>query len=447
KALAFSIHAHTPDGFLPAINDGDVNSYLSLLRKAHRYYPSEELLYAASQGEEGKPPRQRSRAFPDSGYCVLRSGWSERPYRDGRYFFFDCGKLGFGSHGHYDLLGFEAAAFGRSLVVDPGRYTYSEDSGDGVNWRHAFKGTAAHNTVMVDGKDQIAYRCHAPVGPEPTASLLGFVSAPGFDFAHGRALSPQYPVEHQRSVFFAESEYWIVSDLLIGSGTHRYDQFFHLSPDALDQTRLLAERQGRGIASPNLMIVQPSATGIDIAIEQGFASPQYGIKHPAPVIRFTQETEGTARFLTVLYPFLDVPPDIRVSEIPVSCVAGPVADRRAIALRIFLQLGDSVFDDRYFVAHEAGGMDFSFDDITCRAQVLFVRRNAIGEVLSIQANAIESLRIGSRTLLNGIGERVRLSYSNGRLHLATEERQWEGASPSLDALAEHVAMLTAPTEA
>ncbi|MEQ1529088.1 MAG: alginate lyase family protein, partial [Methylococcales bacterium] len=163
KSLDFSVYAHKPDGFLPAINDGDVNSYLSLMRKAHRYYPSEQLLYAASRGQAGQPPRQRSRIFPDSGYCVLRSDWAQQPYQDGRYLFFDCANLGFGSHGHYDLLSFEAAAFGRSLIVDPGRYTYHEDHGDQINWRHVFKGTAAHNTVMMNGQDQISYRCREPI--------------------------------------------------------------------------------------------------------------------------------------------------------------------------------------------------------------------------------------------------------------------------------------------
>jgi hypothetical protein len=118
------------------------------------------------------PPVQRSRLFADSGYCILRSDWTERPYADGRYLFFDCGELGFGSHGHYDLLNFEMAAFGRSLIVDPGRYTYHEHESDGINWRHAFKGTAAHNTVMIDGKDQMTYQCHEPVGPQPRASVL-----------------------------------------------------------------------------------------------------------------------------------------------------------------------------------------------------------------------------------------------------------------------------------
>ena len=68
---------------------------------------------------------------------------------------FDCGPLGEGNHGHLDCLSFELAAHGRSLVVDPGRYTYSE-AGE-TNWRVHFRGTAAHNTVCVDGRNQTRY--------------------------------------------------------------------------------------------------------------------------------------------------------------------------------------------------------------------------------------------------------------------------------------------------
>ncbi len=58
---------------------------------------------------------------------------------DGQYLVFDCGALGEGNHGHLDCLSFELAAFGRSLIVDPGRYTYFE--GGPMNERAAFRGT------------------------------------------------------------------------------------------------------------------------------------------------------------------------------------------------------------------------------------------------------------------------------------------------------------------
>jgi hypothetical protein len=413
QALEFSLYVHKPDGWLPAINDGDINSYLGLLRKAEPYYPSDALSYVLSQGKVGKPPVQRSRLFADSGYCILRSDWTEQPYADGRYLFFDCGQLGFGSHGHYDLLNFEMAAFGRSLIVDPGRYTYHEHQSDGINWRYAFKGTAAHNTVMVDGKDQMAYRCHEPVGPQPIASVLSFESNPGFDFVHGRALSPLYEVDHQRSMFFAETEYWIVSDVLLASEAHRYEQFFHLGPEAQGQTEL----QGQGIRAPNLLIAQARRAEIEITIKPGWVSPEYGVKQPAPVVSFSQESSGSGWFQTVLYPYKDSAPILHVETIPVTCLGQSVPATQALALSIIIQAKTTCYHDYFFVANQSCLSEYRFADVTCRAQVVFIRRDAEGGILSVRAYMAEWLEIAGRSLLDSIGNPVCLNYPMGQLHI------------------------------
>jgi hypothetical protein len=419
KAVEFSIYAHKPDGWLPAINDGDINSYLSLLRKAQHYYPSDALSYVLSQGEQGNPPVQRSRLFADSGYCILRSDWTERPYADGRYLFFDCGELGFGSHGHYDSLNFEMAAFGRSLIVDPGRYTYHEHESDGINWRHAFKGTAAHNTVMIDGKDQMNYQCHEPVGPQPRASVLTFESNPGFDFVHGRALSPQYEVEHQRSIFFAEDEYYIISDLLIGNSIHRYEQFFHLTPQAQNQIRVLNNRQGQGVCAPNLLLAQANRLEIEMRTESGWFSPEYGVKQPAPVVRFSQQGDGVCWFQTVLYPYRDVAPVIQVETIPVSQQKSLVQASQALALNITVQAADTFYHDCFFVSHQAGSVEYRLADIICRAKVLFIRRNLVGEIISLKAYAAEQLQVAGHTLLESINKPVGLNYRQTSRHPET----------------------------
>jgi hypothetical protein len=112
----------------------------------------------------------------------------------------DCGPLGEGNHGHFDALSFELAAHGRALVVDPGRYTYSE-AGD-VNWRVHFRGTAAHNTVCVDGRHQTRY------APKPIKEALAPRAGPvapshrragaGHHAAGSRLLAPAGPAARAR---------------------------------------------------------------------------------------------------------------------------------------------------------------------------------------------------------------------------------------------------------
>ncbi len=295
KALKFSCFVHKPDGFIPAINDGDCNSYLPLLKKAFAIYADPHTQYVLTQGVQGIAPLQRSIVFPDSGYCILRSDWQRRPYQDAHYLFFDCAQLGFGSHGHYDALNFEVAAYGRSLIVDPGRYTYCETGHeDHVNWRKYFKGTAAHNTVMIDGLDQINYQCERPIDREPDVRLDFFLTHEGFDWVQGRVISHRYPVIHERSIFFLHAEYWIVTDRLLTKSQHDYDLRFHLSPFAQDQVELNNNDDAFVISSPNLVLAQPKQVGVNLSIKPGFVSPEYGIKQPAPIISFSKENSDAS---------------------------------------------------------------------------------------------------------------------------------------------------------
>jgi hypothetical protein len=92
------------------------------------------------------PPVETSRAFPASGYCVMRDDWS----KDSNYMLFDGAAHGAkgGAHAHADALSFELAAHGRTLLVDPGTYTYTKSP----ELRDQFRSTAAHNTLTIDGE-------------------------------------------------------------------------------------------------------------------------------------------------------------------------------------------------------------------------------------------------------------------------------------------------------
>lgn len=418
QAIAFSYTVHKPDGFIPAINDGDCNSYLPLLKKANIYCPDEHLRYIISKGEEGTPPVQRSRGFADSGYYVLRSDWSVKPYDDALYLFFDCAPLGFGSHGHYDALNFELAAFGHSLIVDPGRYTYSEQASDGVNWRRYFKETAGHNTVVVDGLNQMPYRCERPVDPEPDTSLKQFVSTTGFDFLHGQVISHQYPVAHERMIFFMLPEYWIVTDLLRTEGNHDYDLYFHLASRAQDEANMVSNEDCTIIHSPNLLIAQAHSADTKVAIEQGYVSPEYGLKHKAPIIRFSKRQASTTVFNTVLYPFKDEPPALEVIQLPVYQAGRLCEPSEASALHISLKSSTCVFEDYFFINHGTTENELNFADIRCACRLLFMRRDELGQIINLQAEGIDFIKHQSTELLIDLQGLGRVSYQGKSLTLS-----------------------------
>ena len=309
RACAFALHCHRPDGDIPALSDADRGSYLDLLALAADLLARPDFSWAATGGVRGQPPADRHASFPLGGYFVQRSGWGtgSTPLRDERFLILDCGPLGDGSHGHADLLSVEIAADGRPLVVDPGRYTYSE--GD-PNWRHWFKGTAAHNTVTVDRLDQTPYSPGKPRGPVARGVFLGRHRGPGLDILQGEATSPCYEVVHARRVLFVADEYWLIEDRLRGQRSHRYDLRFHLAPEFWGQTAVETGQESTSVRTPGLALIV--APRLQALIEEGWVAPSYGVKVPAPVVSLVAEGRADMTFLTLLVPLAPAVPAPRI---------------------------------------------------------------------------------------------------------------------------------------
>jgi hypothetical protein len=305
------------------------------------------------------------------------------PYEDEKYLVFDCGPLGEGNHGHFDLLSLEVAAYGQSLIVDPGRYTYDE-SGE-TNWRVRFRGTAYHNTVMVDKKNQTRYEFHERKfknkGPGPEWELKSFISQPGFDYLHGIGRSHEYDVVHERKIFFFCPEYWIVSDLLLAKKSHGYDLLFHLSDQALGRVSMAVEQGTIAVDALHLVIAQAVDPEIKPFVEEGYISPSYGVKHGAPVIRFSRHAQD-ACFNTILFPYKLERPSISANRLPVTSDARMCPESQASALCITIEKGGKQFRDYYFVAHQERGKEYAFNRFTYNGTFLFIRKDMEGNLVN-----------------------------------------------------------------
>lgn len=232
-------------------------------------------------------------AFEDAGYYVQRSPWrhlatSERP----RHLIFDCGPLGDGGHGHYDVLSIDVWA-GEPVVVDPGRFTYDEGT---PNWRRWFKGTAAHNTVSIDACDQTAYRGGKPKTPPATGRRLGRHHQPGLAVFAGEAYSPEYDAVHRRHVCFVDHDYWVIVDRLDAATPHDYDLRFNLGASAWQRTTV----EGHRVSTPGLQLLL--AGDGTLGVEPGWVSPRYGVKTEAPVLSFKLRQRTRAWFVSALLP-------------------------------------------------------------------------------------------------------------------------------------------------
>jgi uncharacterized heparinase superfamily protein len=305
-ACDFARHMQRPDGTIPALSDSDSGDYAGLLELAARVLERPEL----------RRPPEGPASYPDGGYFIQRAG--------DRYLIFDCGPLGDGGHGHYDALSIEAWAGDHALVLDPGRFTYAE--GD-PNLRRWFRGTAAHNTVTIDGCDQTPYARSRSSLPSAEARFLGRETHDGLDVLTGEVRSSVYEVVHRRRVIFVDGAYWIVEDRLTGSRRHHFDLRFHLAPGRARAVGGGAVGHGVGLAIDGVRA---------IAIEDGWVSSQYGFREPAPVVSAVATGEN-ASFVTLLVPRTagaPAPPLIRDGDTlhvgdDVFVLGEPVTRRRA----------------------------------------------------------------------------------------------------------------------
>lgn len=120
------------------------NSAQTLTHKAFWYGVIGECNDSKSRGDV-PAPNPYPRIYPAGGYAILGN-------RD-CHLVFDAGSLGYlsiAAHGHADALNINLALAGKWWLIDPGTYAYHSRP----VWRDHFRGTRAHNCVVVDGRDQ-----------------------------------------------------------------------------------------------------------------------------------------------------------------------------------------------------------------------------------------------------------------------------------------------------
>jgi len=175
------------------------------------------------------PRANEKLAFPEGGYYVLAAN---RGGENEMVVVFDAGQLGLpplNAHGHADALSFWLSYGGEEFLVDPGTFTYDSSA----KWRSYFRGTAAHNTIRIDQKDQSVAggtflwretaNCRIDYRDE-TAELLEVVAS------HDGYQRLSDPVLHTRKVqLFKDSPVLIITDSLHCRGTHHVELLFHFS--------------------------------------------------------------------------------------------------------------------------------------------------------------------------------------------------------------------------
>ena len=317
-----------PDGTTPFFGDDDggrlinldrrpVNDFRSVLSTGAALFGREDFKFVAGEaaeetlwllGVEGlqkldqiKPnkPAKESADFSDGGYYVMRDGWTS----SANYLLFDCGPHGTANcgHAHADALAFELAAKGRTLLVDPGTFTYTGSKSE----RDWFRSSAAHNTLTIDGQSSSIAEDTFLWKTATKCETLGWVDHQYFTHVVGRHngyAELATPGIHTRSILFLKNNYWLLRDRVEASGKHQIEQWFHFDSD---------------VSPDNLQILSFAENG-SWRTEIGWVSHCYADKKAAPVSVFSAVAHGNLEITTFLLPF----PSAEVSVKPVDVLNG-----------------------------------------------------------------------------------------------------------------------------
>lgn len=250
------------------------------------------------------PATPMRKHYPDGGYWVL--GVSFEAPEEIRLVV-DAAPLGFlsiAAHGHADALSLALSVGGNPVLIDPGTYAYHTEK----KWRDYFRGTAAHNTVRVDGVDQSVSGGNFLWLRHAKARCLLFESTPERDVWAGEHDGYQRladPVAHRRDITLDKVRQIIqIDDQLACRAGHYVEIHWHVSPEC----EVIAQGDDVVISSGRDIVILSTSgsdwhpqlvTGRDDP-PLGWVSPGFGEKRPTTCIRWAGDISGSTRFSTTI---------------------------------------------------------------------------------------------------------------------------------------------------
>jgi hypothetical protein len=210
-----------------------------------------------------------NRLYPGAGMAVFRNSQT--------HLTFDAGPFGKGSggHSHADTLSITVRHRGEDVLADAGTFTYVSDP----ECRRWFRGTPAHNTVRINGRDQAIqtgpFRWIAPpvvrvIDSHGQDDMIAECSYAGFT--------------HRRSVRFTQGLI-IVEDSIKGpNGEHEIEQFWHAGA-GVTITQEGASSRVYGVGThARLAIALDSGITIEHGNPNGWISTAFGSRQEASVV-------------------------------------------------------------------------------------------------------------------------------------------------------------------
>lgn len=275
RMLSFLSSILLPDGTLPLFGDGERGDPAAINRLIST---GEKLLR-----EKGLKPPPNNNDFPHTGYylhhtarsSIIIAGGAPPPHLSG--------------HLHAHLLSYELIVDGRPIILDSGTGEY-----EGEELRDYFRGSSAHNTLVIEGKDQfelwacfrVARRARVIKGRVERGEDDGFLFAGAYQPYH----SPH--ITHKREISYNKKEGWLIEDEVMGGYSLTAHSFIHLHPEVK-----LAQKGDDFLLQfgDNKITISPFGVG-KTDIITGWYAPYFGVKTENQVIRLEVKLKGNTCF-------------------------------------------------------------------------------------------------------------------------------------------------------
>ena len=254
----------------------------------------EALFQAQDTTQRRVPPR---RSFPEGGYYILGCDFeTDREIR----LIADAGPVGYrgiAAHGHADALAFTLSVGGLEFLVDPGTYAYHTQA----PWRAYFRGTSAHNTLRVDGRDQsqsggnFMWLKKARAGCSRWRSTAERDVFEGWQDGYTRLADP---VMHRRRIVLGKAARRLaIEDRLEMAGEHEIELFFHFG----ERCRIDPLSDGYAITqeAKTLILRLPRSEASGSCVYRGSSAPicgwvsrRFDDKQPSSTIAWRARLKG-----------------------------------------------------------------------------------------------------------------------------------------------------------
>jgi len=301
KMLQFIYFYTKPNGESPNMGDND-NSRLHIVfedyyERYNSHLPTLQITEIAllnSSCAKGLSGRL-SLIFENGGFCVMKN---DRLYLiTGRGL--SC-RSGLNNHTHNDILSFELSSKNNDFIVDSGTFVYTAS----LELRNKYRSTRMHNTLIIDDAEQNEFLSYFKMQNCANLRINKWLSTDKFDFLdfeHDGFMRLELPIKHNRLIFFDKIDnYFLVTDILTGSGKHKFEWNFHFAPNV---SAHLCKKSAKARTSDELLEVT-FPVNCYAAILEDETSPSYGTRLRSLVLRLEYygeiETSKKFRFRFIL---------------------------------------------------------------------------------------------------------------------------------------------------